>query len=141
MSAPLIGRNAVVTYTPSGGNATVIGFAMGVISHDINVDLIKEFKYGSDKPAILASGNKHFKFTIGKMFVDETYATLVYSQAYTAGGSGLSLVFAPAGTATGKPKITITNVVLTAYNWQADQKGIVSEKVQGEGTDYQIGNF
>jgi hypothetical protein len=129
MSTPLVGRNAVIQM---GG--TTIGFATG-FGCDIAVDLIKEFKMGSDKAAILASGNKHFKVSCDMMYIDNTYATQVYN------GTPVDFIIAPAGTATTKPKITIKNVVLNAFNFKADQKGIVTGKVTGEGTDFQTGTF
>lgn len=130
-STPIVGRNAVIEY---GATPTVIGFAQGC-SLDISQDLIKEFALGSNKAAILAGGNQHFKISVDKMWIDTTYAALVYA------GAPVNFIFAPAGTATGKTKITVPNVVLTAHNTKIDQKGVVSEKVSGEGTDYQISTF
>jgi sporulation protein YlmC with PRC-barrel domain len=129
MSAtPLIGRFAVVTM---GG--TVIGLAQNIAA-DINADLIKEFALGSDKPLIIASGNKHFKIKVDKMYIDGTYATQLLN------GTAADFVITPQGTTfTGKPKYTLKNVVLITYNYKNDQKGIILESVSGEGTDWQVG--
>jgi hypothetical protein len=128
-TTPLIGRNAVIEM-----GATVIGYATG-FTCDIAVDLIKEFKMGSDKAAILASGNKHFKVSCDMMYIDNTYASQVLS------GTPVDFIIGPAGTALTKPKITIKNVVLNAFNFKADQKGIVTGKVTGEGNDFQASTF
>ena len=131
-TTPIVGRTAVIQY--SAGTAVTIGYATGVTA-DIAVDLIKEFALGSDKASILAAGNKSFKVAVDKMYIDNTYATLVYA------GAPVDFIFAPAGTATGYPKVTIKNVVLIAHNLKVDQKGVVAEKVSGEGNDYVIASF
>jgi hypothetical protein len=130
MSAtPIIGRNAVVTM---GG--TAIGYATGVTSN-LSADLIKEYAMGSDKAAVLSSGNKSFKISCDKLYVDNTYLSQVL------GGTAVDFIIAPAGTTTGKPKITIKNVVLNVWDFKAEQKGVVSEKVSGEGNDLQVGTY
>jgi hypothetical protein len=128
-TTPLIGRNAVIQM-----GATTIGFATGFTSN-ISVDLIKEFALGSDKAAILNAGNKSFKVSCDKMYIDNTYASQVL------GGAAVDFIIAPAGTSVGSPKITVKSVVLTVWDFKADQKGIVSEKVSGEGNDFQVGTF
>jgi hypothetical protein len=127
MSTPLIGRNAVVLM-----GTTEIGYCTGV-RVDINVDLIKEYKMGSDKPAILEDGNKSFRIRIEKMFIDSTYATNVLS------GTAVTIEVRPAGTGTGKPKITISNVVFTRWEMTANQDGVIMESVEGEGSDLAFG--
>ncbi|MEM1558183.1 MAG: hypothetical protein QXG12_06285 [Thermoproteota archaeon] len=121
MSTPVIGRNAVVKK-----GTTEIGYATGVRC-SIDVDLIKEFKIGSDKPAVLESGNKSFRVTVDKMYIDNTYATDVLN------GTKVSIEIQPAGAGTGKPKITISNVVFTSWELTIDQDGVVMESVEGEG--------
>jgi hypothetical protein len=120
---PLVGRNAVVQI-----GVVTVGFAQGVTAN-MTADLIKEFQLNSDKPAILEDGNKHFKFTVDKMYIDKTYAQQVYS------GTSVDLIFAPAGTSTGKEKITYKTCTFTAWDMKVDQKGIVGEKVAGEASD------
>jgi len=121
MSTPVIGRNAVVKKGTSE-----IGYATGV-RVSIDVDLIKEFKIGSDKPAVLESGNKSFRVTVDKMYIDNTYATDVLN------GTKVSIEIQPAGAGTGKPKITLSNVVFTSWELTIDQDGVVMESVEGEG--------
>ena len=127
MSTPLIGRNAVVLM-----GTTEIGYCTGV-RVDINVDLIKEYKMGSDKPAILDDGNKSFRVRVEKMFIDSTYATNVLN------GTSVTIEVRPAGTGTGKPKITISNVVFTRWEMTANQDGVIMESVEGEGSDLAFG--
>jgi hypothetical protein len=126
---PLIGRNAIIQM---GG--TAIGLAMGITT-DINVDLIKEFALGSDKPAILASGNKSFKIGADMMYIDNTYASQVLA------GTAVDFVIGPSGGTAGTVKITVKNVILNAFSFKADQKGIITGKITGEGTDWQSGTF
>jgi hypothetical protein len=132
MSTPLIGRNAVIQ--ASAGTAVTIGFAIG-FTDEADADLIKEFALGSDHAAILAAGNKHFKFNIDKMFIDKTY------QQYVYGGTNVDIIIAPQGTSTGNQKWTYKSCVLTQSQMKVDQKGIIAEKVVGEATDVQISTF
>jgi hypothetical protein len=127
MSTPLIGRNAVVMK-----GATEIGYCTGV-RVGIDVDLVKEFKMGSDKPAVLESGNKSFTVSIDKMYLDSTYATDVLN------GTKVTIEVRPAGTGTGKPKITISNVILTGWDLTIDQDGVIMESVEGEGDNITFG--
>jgi hypothetical protein len=129
MSTPVIGRNAVIQMS-----GTTIGYATGVTS-DVNVDKIEDFALLSDKAAILAAGNKHFKVACDKLWIDSTYVNQVI------GGTAVDVIIGPAGTTTGKIKWTIKNVVFLVWSFKADQKGIVSEKVSGEGNDFQVSTF
>jgi len=127
---PLIGRLAVIQM---GG--VTIGFATGITT-DITVDKIEEFAMQSDKAAILASGNKHFKISCDMMYIDNTYASAVLA------GTPLDFIIAPGGTTTtGYPKITVKNVILDAFSFKADQKGIVTAKITGSGNDWQASTF
>jgi hypothetical protein len=114
--------------------ASAIGYATGVTSN-LSADLIKEYIMGSDKPTVLSSGNKTIKITCDKLYIDNTYLTQVL------GGTAVDFVIGPAGTSSGKPKITIKNVVLNVWDFKAEQKGVVSEKVSGEGDDIQAGTY
>jgi hypothetical protein len=133
MSTPMIGRNASIQYV-SGGTSYTIGYAQGV-TEDMTADLIKEFQLNSDKAALLAAGNKHFKIAVDRMYIDSFFAQVMY------GNQTVDFVIGPAGSSTGSPKITIKNVVLIAHNVKVDQKGIVGQKITGEGTDRLISTF
>jgi hypothetical protein len=128
-TGPIVGRLAVVQM---GG--TTIGFGTGVTTN-IAADLLKDYAWGSDKPAILASGNKSFKISCDMMYIDNTYASQVIS------GSPVDFAIAPAGTSAGNPKITVKNVVLNAFDFTEQQKGIATGKVSGEGNDWQPGTW
>jgi hypothetical protein len=132
MSTPLVGRNGVIQ--ASAGSAVTIGFVQG-FTDEMSVDLIKEYALASDKPSILEDGNKHFKFSIDKMFIDKVY------QQYVYGGTSVDIIIAPAGTGTGKEKWTYKTCTFTAWSMKVDQKGIVSEKVAGEASDIVISAF
>jgi hypothetical protein len=132
MSTPLIGRNGVIQV--SAGSAVTIGFVQG-FTDDLTADLIKEFALNSDHAAILAAGNKHFKFSIDHLYIDKTY------QQYLYNNTPLDIIIGPAGTSTGKEKYTYKSCVLTAWNMKVDQKGIVGEKVSGEASDVVITTF
>jgi len=122
---PLLGRNAVILK-----GATEIGYCSSV-TVSIDVDLVKGYAIGGanpDKPAFLASGNKSFKVSIDKMYVDGAHANDVLN------GTALTIEVRPEGTGTGKPKITVSNVVLNSWELSIEQDGVIMESVEGEGT-------
>jgi hypothetical protein len=113
---------------------TTIGYAKGA-SVDIAVAKIEDFQLSSDKAAVLAAGNKNFKVTVDHMWIAVTYQTQILA------GTPVDFVFAPAGTSGGNAKITVKNVILLTHNMTIDQKGIVGEKITGEGNDYQLSTW
>lgn len=121
MSMPLIGRNAVVKK-----GAVDIGYCIGV-RVTIDVDLVKAYRIGSDMPAVIAAGNKTFRVSIEKMYVDNTYAQDVLN------GTALTIEVQPAGTGAGKPKITLSNVIFNSWELTIDQGGVIMESIEGEG--------
>jgi DhnA family fructose-bisphosphate aldolase class Ia len=133
MPGPFIGRNAVIQVN-SSGTATTIGYAQNVTA-ELSQDLIKEYCLGQQNPAILAAGLQSYKVSCSRMFIDPSYLQMV------SAGTGVIFILAPGGTATGSPKITLNNVVLSAWKLKWDQKGIVIEDFNGEGQSIQVGNF
>ena len=123
MSQPLVGRNAVIKK-----GTDEIGFCTGV-TVGIDVDLIKMYRIGSDKPVVLSSGNKTFTVRIDKAYIDNAYASDVLS------GATVSIEIQPAGTGTGKPKITLSNVVFTGWDLTVTQDGVIMERIDGEASD------
>jgi hypothetical protein len=114
---------------------TDIGFCKSV-SVGIDSDLIKEYFIGGtnpDRPAIVASGNKSFKVSIEKAFIDSAYATDVLN------GSAVTITVLPQGTGTGKPQIDITDVVFTSWELSVEQDGVIMESVEGEGKSITFG--
>ena len=127
MSSPVLGMNAVIKI-----DETEVGYAKGV-RVSIDVDLIKEYKIGSDTPAVLEAGNKSFNVSIDKMWIDDTYADKVLN------GTKVSVVIHPEGTGSGKTEITISNVVLNSWELSIEQDGVVMESVEGEGDSITFG--
>jgi len=122
---PLLGRTAVIQL---GG--TSIGYCKNV-SVSIDAALLKEYYINAstpDQPAFLASGNKTFKVSVDKAYIDSTYATNVLN------GTAVTIVVQPEGTGTGKPKITLSNVVFSSWKMSVDQAGIIGESMSGEAT-------
>ncbi len=129
MSTPIVGRNGVVKKA-----GTAIGYAKGV-SVSIGVELIKEYAMNSNKPALLEDGNQSYKVTIESMYVDNTYAQVVLT------GDPVDIELDPAGAATGKPKITVKNVVFSSWKLDQKQTGVVMQSMEGEGDDLQPGTL
>ena len=121
MSSPVLGKDAVIQI-----DGEDVGYAKGV-RVSIDVDLIKEYAIGSDTPVVLEAGNKSFSVSIEKMWIDSTYADKVLN------GTKVSVVVRPAGTGSGLPEITISNVVLNSWELSIEQDGVVMESVSGEG--------
>ena len=127
MSSPVLGKDAVIQI-----DGEDVGYAKGV-TIGIDVDLIKDYVIGSDTPAVLEAGNKSFSVSIEKMFIDNTYAQDVLN------GAKVNIVVRPAGTGSGLPEITISNVVLNSWELSIEQDGVVMESVSGEGDSISFG--
>jgi len=126
-TTPVLGKDAVIQV-----DSEDVGYAKGV-TVGIDVDLIKEYKIGSNTPAVLEPGNQSFSVSIDKMWIDKTYADKVL------GGTKVSVVVRPEGTGSGKTEITINNVVLNSWELSIDQDGVVMESVEGEGDSLTFG--
>lgn len=122
MSTPILGRIATVLY-----NSTEIGYAKG-INLEVSADLVKDYKLGSDQPQILEAGNKSYKATVDKMYIDNTH------RAQVIAGTKVTLNIRPKGTGAGLPNIALANFVFTASRMTATQDGIWLENLTGEGT-------
>jgi len=128
MSSPMIARNAVLW----DGTAP-IGFCREVRWSD-EADAIKDYKTDSDKPAILESGNKTYKVSFRRFYIDKTYAEKVSS-----GTKFASVEIRPAGTGVGKEKITFSNLLLLKFEGSWASGGILYESVEGEAMDIAFG--
>lgn len=128
MSQPLVAKNAILW-----DGTTPIGFCREV-RWSIDADLIKDYKTDSDKPAILESGNKTFKITFRRFYIDKTYTDKVYT-----GTKFTTVEIRPQGTGTGKEKIAFSNLVLNKFEGSWASGGIVYESVEGEASDVTIG--
>jgi len=127
LSTPLKGRDAVIKIA-----GTAVGYAKG---YTITPEMatIDEYKFGSDKPAVHDFGNRSFRVTIDKMYIDKTHATQILA------GTKVTVVVQPAGTGTGKEEYTFSNVVFSRWTMTAVQDGIIGETIEGEGAGATIG--
>lgn len=129
-TTPGIGRNGSITI--NGGEA---GYIKGV-TFDIDADVIKDYKFGSDIPVVLESGNKSFKFSFEKMFIDTTHAAQVLA------GTKMTILLGPVNsTPTGQPKYTLSNAIIFHHGWRDEQAGIVIENGSGEGASLTLGTY
>jgi hypothetical protein len=129
-TTPVIGRNGSITI-----NGAEAGYIKGV-TFDIDADVIKDYKFGSDVPAVLESGNKSFKFSFEKMYIDTTHAAQVLA------GTKMTIILGPANsTPVGQPKYTLTNAIILHHGWRDEQNGIVIENGSGEGASLTLGTY
>jgi hypothetical protein len=125
-TTPIIGRTAVIKI-----GTQEIGYCKDV-TVSIDVGLIKEYFISGtnpDRPAFVASGNKSFKVSIKRAYIDNTYATDVLN------GSPVTVSVLPQGTGTGKPQIDVSNVAFTGWELSIAQDGVILESIKGEGKD------
>ncbi len=136
-STPVLSRNAVVQV---GG--TAIGYLTD-FTMDVKEELIKEYvcaQGGSATPAFMAGGNQSYTFKASSLYVPSLYATLLND---VLNGTLATVIWGPQGTTTGQsyPKITLSNVVLTAYSVKNGQKGTIAQDVSGEAQSIALSTF
>jgi len=120
--------------TASASNITerlLFGLAKSV-STSMDVDFVKEYTLGGDKPAYLASGNKSFKVSFKLLYANDKYAQKVL------GGDKFDVIIAPDGWGAGKPLVTLKNVVLNSWEQSIEQDGVIAESVKGEGDNVEL---
>jgi hypothetical protein len=133
MSTPILSRLAVVQI---GG--TAIGFLTDFTS-DFKAELIKEYVcQTAATPAVLDSGNQSYTFKASMLFVPSTYAAMLND---VLNSSSLTIVYGPAGISSGNPKITYSNVSLTAFSVKNGQKGTIANDISGEAQSVTVGTF
>ena len=129
-TTPAVGRNGSITI-----NGSEAGYIKGV-TFDLDADVIKDYKFTSDIPAVLESGNKTIKFSFQKMFIDTTYAALVLA------GTKITILLGPANcTPTGQPKYTLSNAIIFHHGFRDEQSGIVIEDGSGEAASLVVGTY
>jgi len=132
-TTPILSRNAVVQV---GG--TAVGFLTD-FSMDVKAEMIKEYVCQSTPTAaFVASGNQSNTFKASALFVPSAYATLLND---VLNGTLVTVIWAPQGTTTGNPKITLSNIVLTAYSVKNGQKGTIANDISGEAQTVTQGTF
>jgi hypothetical protein len=129
-TSPVLGRNGSITI-----NGAEAGYVTNV-TFDIDAAILKDYKFTSDVPAVLEAGNKSFKFSFDKMYIDTTYAALVLA------GTKITILIGPANsTPTGQPKYTLTNAIILHHGIKDAQGGIVMENGSGEAAALTIGTY
>lgn len=129
-TTPGIGRNGSITI-----NGAEAGYVTNV-TFDMDAAIIKDYKFTSDVPAVLEAGNKTFKFTFDKMYIDTTYASLVLA------GTKITILIGPVNsTPTGQPKYTLTNAIIFHHGFKDAQGGVVMENGSGEAAVLTIGTY
>jgi heptaprenylglyceryl phosphate synthase len=120
-TTPVLGRNGSINI-----DGVEVGYVKGV-TFSVDADVIKDYKFNSAVPAVLESGNQSYRFTFEKMYIDNTYATLVLN------GTKVTIILGPANsTPVGQPNITLANAIIFHHGWRAEQEGIVIEDGSGE---------
>ena len=126
------------------------GAAIGFLTDftmDVKAEMIKEYvcaSGGSPSPAFTASGNQSYTFKASALYVPANYAALLSDVTrghVSYGYLGSTRHHYRVGT----PKITLSNVVLTAYSVKNGQKGTIANDISGEAqsvaTDTLLGLF
>jgi hypothetical protein len=117
---------------------TAIGFLTD-FTMDVKAEMVKEYVCQSTPtPAFVASGNQTNTFKASALFVPSTYATLLSD---VLNGTLVTIIWGPQGTTTGNPKVTLTNVVLTAYSVKNGQKGTIANDISGEAQSVATSTF
>jgi hypothetical protein len=134
-TTPILSRNAVVQ---------VAGTAIGYLTDftmDAKAELIKEYVCQSvATPAFTASGNQSYTFKASALYVPSLYAALLND---VLNGTLVTVIWGPQGTSSGSgtPKITLSNVVLTAYSVKNGQKGTIANDISGEAQTVAVSTF
>jgi hypothetical protein len=78
-------------------------------------------------PLVLSSGNKTFKVSIDLLYVSSKFANKILA------GEKFDIMIAPDGWGSGKPLITLRNVMLNSWEQSIEQDGVIAESLEGEG--------
>jgi hypothetical protein len=124
---PFIGVSGVLKI-----GETAVGYIRGV-RLSVDSDIVREYYWGSSDPGILEAGNRRYRLTAEKAYVDATYANHVKS------GSKLTVELQPKGAGAGKPKITLADAVLSSWDYRQTQDGVVMETIEGEAKSIAFG--
>lgn len=116
------GRDAVI-YTTIGVTSAVTGFATGY-SVSTKATVIKDYQNNSVQPAIVASGNVSYTFTLDKFYTTKSW------QNIAGVGTSFNMSIQPSGASGGK--IVLTGIVLTDVTDKGTQAGVVLETIAGE---------
>jgi hypothetical protein len=103
----------------------------------IKNDNVEEFVCnGQITPALLAATNQHCEIKAEQLWTDDALLTLAQTPS-----TAVTIIIGPAGTTSGKPKYTFTNVVITQLDLKWDQKSAVSNNFSAKGILSAVGTF
>jgi virulence-associated protein VapD len=129
-TSPGLGRNGSITI-----NGAEAGYITNV-TFDMDAAILKDYKFTSDIPAVLESGNKTFKFAFDRMYIDTTYASLVLA------GTKMTILLGPMNsTPSGQPKYTLSNAIIFHHSFRDQQGGIVMENGTGEAASVVVATY
>jgi hypothetical protein len=124
---PLLGVNAVILKgTEPIGSAK---FARIIVENEV----VKAYSIGSKTPVALEIGNQSFRVSLSKWYIDNAFLSDVLN------GTKVTIEVRPAGEGTGKPKITLSNVVFRRWQYTNPQDDYLEEELEGEGTGITLG--
>jgi hypothetical protein len=120
-TTPLVGRNA--RFYRAG---VAVAYAKS-ISVDLSAEVIKDYSMDAAAPALLASGNQTFTWSVEKLYVGEEWATLLLA------GTVFDVVFAPKGTSpVTSPYLTLSNCIVSKVGSKAGMASGILLNVSGE---------
>jgi hypothetical protein len=92
-------------------------------------DVIEELVCnGSLSPALIAAVGQHIEVKAEQLWTD----TVVFTAAI-AGATPVTIVLAPNGTGSGKPKLTVSQAIISQCDLKWDQKSAVSDSFSAKG--------
>ena len=89
-------------------------------------------------PSYVNSGNQSLTFKASALYIPSTYTALLNG---VLNGAPVTIIWGPQGVTSGNVKITLNNVVLTAYSVKNGQKGTIANDVSGEAQTVTQGTF
>ena len=105
-------------------------------SLSIKNDVIEELVCnGSLAPALIAATGQHVEVKAEQLWTDTEAITDII-----AGGTAVTIILAPNGTTSGKPKLTISQAIMTQFDLKWDQKSAISDSFSAKGI-LAIGTF
>ena len=129
MSTPMVGRSGVVKK-----EGVAIGYCKGITT-TVSAEINSDYSMDSTAPVFVEGGNQSYKVSIERMYIDNTYLSLILA------GTKVDIEVDPAGSTAGKPKITIADVVFSSWKLSQKLTGAVLEDLEGEGLTVTAGTL
>lgn len=138
MSFLTVGMNGVVQIAANSGGTGVAIANLRNASLSIKNDNVEEFVCnGQNYPALLANTNQHVEVKAEQLWTDNVMINAVGPSS----GTAVTIILGPSGIASGKPKYTVNNCIITQLDLKWDQKSAVSNSFTAKGILGTIGNF